>query len=146
MTTADSTSDAASGPEGAAGPGARHTRVLAGAAGLVALEAVALLGVGASVVLGADTRRLVLDVTTTLFFLAYGCGLLLCAWGLVRGRRWARAPVVFTQLVQVLVSWSFFSGDTRWVAVVLAGTALVTLAAVLSPAATRALVDDDPAA
>jgi hypothetical protein len=122
-----------------------RVRVLLVAAVLVALEALALLAVGASVALGSDTRRLVLDVTTTLFFAAYGCGLLVCAWGLARARRWARAPVVFTQLVQVLVSWSFFSGATRGVAVLLAGSAVATLVAVLSPTATRALVEDEPA-
>jgi hypothetical protein len=115
------------------------------AAALVALEALTLLAVGISVVLGSDTRRLLLDVTTTLFFLVYGCGLLLCARGLSQARRWARAPVVFTQLIQVLVSWSFFSGATRWVAVLLAGTAVATLAAVLSPGATRALVGKESA-
>ncbi len=112
---------------------------------LVVAEAVALLGVGVSVVMGSAGSRLVLDVTTTLFFAAYGGGLLVCAWGLFRCRRWARAPVVLSQLIQVLVSWSFFSGETRWVAVLLAATALAALVAVLSPPATRALVDDEPA-
>jgi hypothetical protein len=119
--------------------------VLLVAASLVAAEALALLAVGVSVVLGGAGSRLLLDVTTTAFFLAYGGGLLFCAWGLLQARRWARAPVVFAQLIQVLVSWSFFSGATRWVTVLLAGTAVVVLVAVLSRPATRALVDDEPA-
>jgi hypothetical protein len=116
--------------------------VLAVAAGLVAVEALALLGVGGSVVLGSDRQRLLLDVTTTVFFLLYGCGLLVCARGLLRRRRWARAPVVLAQLIQVLVAWSFFAGETRWLALLLAGTAVAVLGAVLSPPATRALVDE----
>jgi peptidoglycan/LPS O-acetylase OafA/YrhL len=120
----------------------RRVPVLTAAAVLVAVEAVALLGVGASVVLGSDTGRLALGVTGTVFFLAYGGGLAACARGLLRGRRWARAPVVLAQLIQVLVAWSFFPGGTRWVAVLLAGAALVVLVLVLSPAATRALLED----
>jgi TRAP-type mannitol/chloroaromatic compound transport system permease small subunit len=118
--------------------------VLALAAALVAVEAVALLGVGGSVVLGSDRARLVLDVTTTVFFLLYGCGLLVCARGLLHRRRWARAPVVLSQLIQVLVAGSFFAGATRWLALLLGVTAVVVLVAVLSPPATRALVEDRP--
>ena len=116
--------------------------VLRVAAVMVAVEAVVLLGVGASVVLGSERGRLVLDVTTTAFFLLYGCGLLVCARGLLSARRWARAPVVLAQLIQVLVAWSFFPGETRWVAILLAVTAVAVLFMVLSPAATRALVED----
>jgi hypothetical protein len=124
--------------------GAPRVRVLGVAAAVVALEAVTLLAVGGSVVLGSERGRLVLDVTTTAFFLLYGCGLLVCARGLVLARRWARAPVVLAQLIQVLVAWSFLPGETRWVAILLAVSAVAVLAAVLSPAATRALVGDEP--
>lgn len=125
---------------------AQHVFALALAAALVAVEVLALFGVGVSVVLGSDRRRLLLDVTTTVFFVLYGSGLLACAWGLLRVRRWARAPVVLAQLIQILVAWSFYPGETRLVALALAATAVVVLVAVLSPPATRALVDDEPAA
>jgi len=123
--------------------GAPRVPVLVVAAAVVALEAVTLLAVGGSVVLGSERGRLVLDVTTTAFFLLYGCGLLVCARGLVLARRWARAPVVLAQLIQVLVAWSFLPGETRWVAILLAVSAVAVLASVLSPAATRALVGDE---
>jgi len=123
--------------------GAPRVPVLVVAAVVVALEAVTLLAVGGSVVLGSERGRLVLDVTTTAFFLLYGCGLLFCARGLVLARRWARAPVVLAQLIQVLVAWSFLPGETRWVAILLVVSAVAVLTSVLSPAATRALVGDD---
>jgi hypothetical protein len=121
----------------------RRVRVLVVAAGVVVLEAFTLLAVGASVVFGSERGRLVMDVTTTVFFLLYGCGLLVCARALVQARRWARAPVVLAQLIQVLVAWSFLSGETRWVGVLLIVTAVVVLGAVLSPGATRAIVPEE---
>jgi peptidoglycan/LPS O-acetylase OafA/YrhL len=123
----------------------RQVRVLVVAAAVVAVEALVLLGVGVSVVLGGDRDRIVLDVTTTAFFLACGGGLLVCARGLLRARRWARAPVVLAQLIQVLVAWGFLPGQTGPVALLLAGAAVVVLVAVLSPPATRALLPDEPA-
>lgn len=114
--------------------------VLVFAAGVVVLEAFTLLAVGASVVLGSERGRLVMDVTTTVFFLLYGCGLLFSARGLALTRRWARAPAVLAQLIQVLVAWSFLSGGTRWVGILLIATAFAVLGSVLSPSATRALV------
>ena len=54
------------------------------------------------------------------FFLAYGVGLLVCAWALSRGQSWARSPVVLAQLIQLGVAWSFRGGGTTGVAIALA--------------------------
>jgi hypothetical protein len=52
--------------------------------------------------------------------------------------------VVFAQLIQFLLAWSFYSGSTRPVAMLLVGVAVLVLALVLSPASTRALGLDPP--
>jgi hypothetical protein len=122
----------------------RASRRLASAAVLVCLEAVALLAVAVSVLVSASGSRAVLDLTTSLFFVACAGALLACARGLWRSRAWARGPVVFAQLIQFLLAWSFYSGSTRPVAMLLVGVAVLVLALVLSPASTRALGLDPP--
>lgn len=116
--------------------------ILLTAALLVGLEALALFAIGVTVVLGGDSSRMMLDVSTSAFFALYTAGLLVCGWGLARVSRWARGPTVLAQLIQLGVAWSFFSGETKPVAVALAAVAVGVLACVLSPAATRALIVD----
>ena len=94
----------------ATGPASRR---LACAAVLVCLEAVTLLAIAVSVVASASGGRAVLDLTTSMFFVACAGALLACARGLWRSRAWARGPVVFAQLIQFLIAWSFYSGSTR---------------------------------
>jgi hypothetical protein len=113
------------------------TAVLVGAEGL----AIAVLGVLELAHLNAT--RVGLAVTTALFFLGLGAGLLACAGALARVRAWSRGPVVAVQLITVLLSFSFWGGETRPVAVVLALVSVLALAGVLHPASTRALAADD---
>jgi hypothetical protein len=112
-------------------------RRLAVAAVIVALESLTLVAVGLSVLVSSSGARAALDITTTVFFAAYAVGLIVCARGLWLGRRWSRAPVVFTQLIQLGVAWSFASGSTLFVTAILAVAAGTILALVLSPASTR---------
>lgn len=125
-----------------AAPPDRRELSLALAAVLVAAEALALLVLGGSVLASISGVRVVLDVTTALFFLAYAAGLLISAVGLWRHRPWSRGPVVFAQLIQLGVAWSFFSGSTPPLAAVLLVVAVTVLALVLAPASTRALHGD----
>ena len=112
------------------------------AAALVGVEGLLLVGYAVLEALAISTGRVTMGATTAVFFLAYGAGLLLCAWGLWRVRAWARGPVVLAQLIQLGVAWGFRGGQTTIVAVVLAVVALVVVAGVLHPASTRALVGD----
>ena len=117
--------------------------LLLGAAVLVGLEGLALVGLGVVELASLNTSRVVLAVTTALFFVAMGAGLLACARGLARVESWARGPVVAVQLIELLLAFSFWGGDTTVAAVGLALVAVVTLVGVLHPASTRALADDE---
>jgi len=109
------------------------------AAGLVALEALALVGLAVAELFALDADRLGLGLTNVAFFLLYGAGLGVVGWGLSQVRRWSRAPVVLAQLIQLGVAYSFSGGSTTWVAIVLAIVAIAVLVVVLSPSTTEAM-------
>jgi len=113
------------------------------AASLTAVEAVLLLIYAVAELVSLSPGKVAVTLTTTVFFALYGGALLICAWGLVGGRSWARSPVVLAQLIQLGVAWSFRGGDTTVVAVVLAVVSLIVLVGVLHPAS-LAHLDDAP--
>ena len=106
---------------------------------LVILEGVSLVILGGLELINLSAGRLVMGVTTTIFFLAYGIGLMLAARALLIGENWARGLTVFAQLVQLGVAWSFRGGSTDLVALVLALVALTVIAGLFHPASLRAL-------
>jgi len=120
----------------------RPLRSLLVAVLLVFCESTAVLGLGLGELLSLHAERLVLGLTTAAFYLAYGAALAACAVGLLRGRRWSRAPLVLTQLIALGVASSFAGGSTLWVGLVLAAVALVVLVVLLLPA-TTALIGGD---
>jgi hypothetical protein len=103
------------------------------AASLALIEGAALLVYAVLEIVNLSSTRVAVSVTTSVFFALYGAVLVLCAWGLVRGRSLARSPVVLAQLIQLGVAWSFRDGATLLVAIALAVVALVTVAGVLHP-------------
>jgi peptidoglycan/LPS O-acetylase OafA/YrhL len=113
------------------------------AAVLVGLEGLFVCVLAVLEVVALDTDRVALGITTALFFLVLGAGLMFCAWGLFRVRSWARGPVVATALIGVLLSFSFWGGETTLAAVVILLVSLAVLVGVLHPASTRALAADD---
>jgi peptidoglycan/LPS O-acetylase OafA/YrhL len=94
---------------------------------------------GIAEVASVDNGRLVMGVTTALFFTAYGVGLMVCAWGMHRRLPWSRGPVLFAQLVWLGIAWSFRQGSTLPLAAGLAVLALLILAGLLHPASVNAL-------
>ena len=113
------------------------------AASLVVVESALVVLQALVEVAAVSGERLVMGVTTSLFFLLYGAGLAFCAWSLARRRSWARAPIVVAQLIQLAVAWSFRGGSTTAVSVGLAVLALIVLVGVFHPASIAALADGD---
>jgi hypothetical protein len=64
----------------------------------------------------------------------------------LRGRGWARSPILVSQLMFLGLAWSFRGGATTWISVALAVVALIVLAGMLHPASIDALTGrgDDP--
>jgi hypothetical protein len=115
------------------------TMPMKAAAGVVCVEAVALIALGVAEIFAIDSQRVALGVTNTIFFLLYGGLLLWCARSLLSARSWSRSPIVLTQLIQLGVAWSFAGGGTRWLAAILAALALGVLGAMLAPSTTEVL-------
>lgn len=113
------------------------------AASLAGVEAMVLLGLGVLEVAHVRSIRLTMGVTTSVFFLAAAAALAWCAWSLWTVRRWARGPVVMTQLIQLGLAWNLWAGSTKLVSVVLALVALVVVVGLVHPDSTRALEADE---
>ncbi|MEJ7629428.1 MAG: hypothetical protein WKF54_07540 [Nocardioidaceae bacterium] len=114
-------------------------RLLTSAALVCLLEAAALVALAVVELANLATGRLVVGVTTTIFFLGYALGLAVAAWGLSRARSWARAPLMLAELIQLGVSWSFHGPDTEWIAALLAVSAGFVIVVLLLPSTTVAL-------
>ena len=120
----------------------RRTRPpqLVAAAVLAVLEGVVALGFGVAEILQVRLFRAVVGVGVVVFMVGFAVLLLAAARGLLRLRRWARAPVVVVQLILLPVGWSFRGGQTTPVAVAMIIVALLTLVLILTPRSTQALV------
>lgn len=109
------------------------------AAGLTLVEGLltAMYGVGEAVHITSE--RLVMGVTTAVFFVAYGAALIVCAWAVNGLRTWARGPVLLTQLIWLGLAWNFRDGDTLPLAIGLAIPAVIVLVGMLLPSSVDAL-------
>jgi hypothetical protein len=112
---------------------------LAVAAGVTLVEGLLTVIFGASEAVSLNSDRLTMGVTTGLFFLAYGVGLLVCAWGMKTVRAWSRGPVLLAQLIWLGLAWNFRTGSTLPVAIALVVLAVIVLAGLLNPRSIDAL-------
>ena len=112
------------------------------AASLAGLEGVLLLGYGVAELVSLSGQRLTMGLTTGVFFIVYGAVLTWCAWSVTWGKSWARSPIVFAQLIQLGVAFSFWGGQTTVVAVVLVVAAAVTVVGLLHPRSVGYLADE----
>jgi hypothetical protein len=102
-------------------------------------EALALLVLAVIEVLSLSSNRLVVGITTTIFFALYAVGLAAAAAGLARARSWARAPLMLSELIQAGLAWSFHGPGTEVVAVLLAVSAIFVIVVLVLPSTTAAL-------
>ncbi|MCD6641093.1 MAG: hypothetical protein LT071_14420 [Nocardioides sp.] len=114
------------------------------AASVVALEALVLVALCVVELASLDSARLMMGVSTALFFLAGGVGLGAAAWALWNARRSGRGPVLMVQLVALGLAWNFRAEPTTAIAVVLAVAAVVVLAGLLSRDSMAALDHGHP--
>ncbi|MET3960779.1 hypothetical protein ABIE44_000713 [Marmoricola sp. OAE513] len=112
------------------------------AAAVVALEGVFAVVFGAVEAFATTSERAVMGATTSLFFVAFGAGIVLCAWGLSKVRSWARGPVMLAQLMSLGLAWNFRGGETWWISVVLAVPAVIGLVGMLHPETVAALNEE----
>jgi hypothetical protein len=112
------------------------------AASLVAIEGLMLLLYAVLEAASVHADRVAMGVTTAVFFAAIGGGLVACAWLVVRGRAWARSPIVVAQVLFLGIAWNFLGGSTTWVSIALAVVAIVVLVGLLHPASIDALTED----
>jgi hypothetical protein len=112
---------------------------LAVAAGMTFIEGLLTVLFGVTELVSIDSDRLVMGLSTSVFFLAYGGVLLACARGLHTVRSWARGPVLLSQLILLGLAWSFKDGSTLPIAIGLALAAALVLAGLLHPRSIDAL-------
>jgi hypothetical protein len=112
---------------------------LVAAAGLTLVEGLLTVMYGLSEAVHLSSSRLVMGLTTSVFFVAYGAAMMLCAWGLNRLRTWARGPVLLAQLIWLGLAWNFRHADTLPLAIGLAVPAVLVLVGMLVPASVDAL-------
>lgn len=111
------------------------------AAAVVALESAAYIVVALLDFADSSGGRRGFGLGAGLLLIAYGIGLLIAAWAVRQGRRWARAPLIVAQLIQLLLASDARDG-AAWVTPAMAASALVVLGCLLAPPVTRALTGE----
>ena len=110
------------------------------AAVLIGVEALVAIGFGAVALTQIRLSRAVVGAGVALWMLGYGALLSVIARGVLRGRRWSRAPAVATQLIVLPIAFSFRAAPTTWVAGAIAVAAIGALVGLLHPRSTAVFV------
>jgi len=121
----------------------RRPPALLVAAGLLGLQALAALVFAVLEISQIVPSRAVVGVGVSLIMLGFAALLAAAARGVARSRRWSRSLAVVTQLILLLLGWSFRPAPTTVVGVVLAVVALTALVCLLLPSSTRAFLGED---
>ena len=116
-------------------PGHRPATLLL-AAVLIAIEALSALVFAVLEIGQVQMSRPGVGVGVAVLMGVFGLLLLIVARGVLRGRRWSRAPAVAMQLIVLPLAWSFRGGQTSWVAYALGAVAIGALIGLLHPRST----------
>jgi hypothetical protein len=122
---------------------ARRVPALLVAAALLGLEGLAALTFGALEAGHISPVRAVMGIGVTLIMLGYGILLAAVARGVARGRRWSRGLAVVTQLILLLLGYSFRQPPTTWAGLLMGLVALTVLVCLLVPSSTRVFLGED---
>lgn len=122
---------------------AARNRPLLLAAVLLGFEALAALVFGVLEAAAISPVRVVMGIGVTLIMLGYGLLLALVARGVARGRRWSRGLAVVSQLILLLLGYSFRQPPTTWVGLLMGLVALTVLVCLLAPSSTAAFLGED---
>lgn len=111
---------------------------------LLAVEGLALVIFAVLDLLDLHPDRAVLAIGTSAFFIAYAALLVFAGRGLWRLQRWVRAPIAFTQLIQLGLAWNLRDAAPP-ISGLLVAVAAAVLWGTLSPGTSRILaaVDDE---
>jgi hypothetical protein len=110
------------------------------AAVVLGVEALAALVFGGIALTQIRRSRAVVGTEVAIWMLGYGVLLLALVRGVIRGRRWSRAPSIATQLILLPIAFSFRGEPTTWVAVAMAVGAVAVLVGLLHPHSTEVFV------
>jgi hypothetical protein len=111
------------------------------AAAVLGLEALVAIVYGVLEAGQINAERIVVGAGVTLLMLGYGAALIAVSRGVALGRRWSRGPAVATQVLQLLLAFSFGRGATLPVGLALGATAVVVLGCLLTRAATAVFTE-----
>ncbi|GAA1436503.1 hypothetical protein GCM10009616_36480 [Microlunatus lacustris] len=125
---------------------AARNRPLLLAAVLLGVEALAALVFGVLEAAAISPVRAVMGIGVTLIMLGYGLLLALVARGVARARRWSRGLAVVSQLLLLLLGYSFRQPPTTIAGLLMGLVALTVLVCLLAPSSTAAFLDEDPGA
>lgn len=123
-----------------AGSPTRRPPALLVAAALLAVQALAALGYGVLAISQVRSSRPVVGIGVALIMIGYAVLLAVVARGVARGRRWSRGLAVVTQLILLLLGWSFREPPTTVVGVLFAVVSFAALVCLVLPASTRAFL------
>ena len=126
--------------ERVADPAASRPAPLLLAAILLGIEALTALIFGGIALTQIRLSRAIVGAEVAIWMLGYGVLLVALTRGVLRGRRWSRAPAIATQLILLPLAFSFRSEPTTLVAVAIATVAVAALVGLLHPRSTEVFV------